>query len=298
MSFLSLVRREMQGSLTRLLALSAVGGVSTALILVSINAGAQAADNGQSSIWTAGLFIISLLLFIQVQQYVLITTTAEIGAIIHKLRVRMMNYARRAELLPLEKIGRAHITAVITMETTTLTQASNVLAFAIQNALMIVLVIAYVAYLSIFSFALSVFIVGIGAALFHARTRQLATEMSKATIWESRLFDRLADVLDGFKEVRLHRARSNELFDDIVEVSRSASNLKIRTQSETYRRMIFLQSSLYTLLGAVAFIVPAFSETGSGTITKSITALAFIVGACFGFRAIGSDHCCGQHGSG
>ena len=169
----------MQGSLTRLLTLSAVGGVSTALILASINAGAQAADNGQSSIRTAGLFIISLLLFIQVQQYVLITTTAEIGAIIHKLRVRMMNYARRAELLPLEKIGRAHITAVITMETTTLTQASNVLAFVIQNALMIVLVIAYVAYLSIFSFALSVFIVGIGAALFHARTRQLATEMRK-----------------------------------------------------------------------------------------------------------------------
>ena len=77
--------------------------------------------------------------------------------------------------------------------------------------------------------------------------------------------------------------RSNELFDDIVEVSRSAANLKIRSQSETYRRMIFLQSSLYTLLGAVAFIVPAFGETGSGAITKSITALVFIVGACFGF---------------
>ena len=102
-------------------------------------------------------------------------------------------------------------------------------------------------------------------------------------MWENRLFDRLSDVLDGFKEVRLNRPRSDELFEHVVEVSRAAANLKIRTQSETYRRMIFLQTSLYTLLGAVAFVVPVFSDAmGGGTVTKAITALVFIVGACFG----------------
>ena len=273
----------MQGSLTRLMIVSVVGGLSTTLILAAINAGGQAADNGQVSFWAAGIFVISLLLFIQAQHYILITTTAEIGAIIHKLRVRMMDYVRRAELLPLEKIGRAQIVAAITMETTTLTQASNTLAFALQGALLIVLVACYVAYLSFFAFALSVVIVGIGAAMFHAKARHLAAEMREAAEWENRLFDRLSDVLDGFKEVRLNRARSDELFDHSVEVSRAAANLKIRTQSETYRRMVFLQSSLYTLLGAVAFVVPAFSvSTGGGTITKAVTALVFIVGACSG----------------
>ena len=100
---------------------------------------------------------------------------------------------------------------------------------------------------------------------------------------ENRLYERLNDVLDGFKEVRLNRARSDDLFEHTVEVSRAAANLKIRTQSETFRRMVFLQSSLYTLLGTVAFVVPAFSELiGAGTITKAVTALVFIVGTCFG----------------
>ena len=283
MSFFGLVRREMQGSLTRLVVVSTVGGASTTMILAAINAGSQAADNGRVSLWSAGIFVIALLLFVQAQHYILITTTAEIGAIIHKLRVRLMDYVRRSELLPLERIGRAQIVAAITMETSTLTQASNVLAFAIQGALMIVLVAAYVAYLSFFAFALSVIIVGIGAGMFHAKSRQLAAEMREAATWENRLFDRLSDVLDGFKEVRLNRARSDELFDHSVDVSRAAANLKIRTQSETYRRMIFLQSSLYTLLGAVAFVVPAFSTaTGDGSITKAVTALVFIVGACSG----------------
>jgi putative ATP-binding cassette transporter len=282
MSFFRLVRREMQGSLARLAIVSSLGGVSTTLILASINSGAQAADSGEINLWSAGLFIIALLLFIQTQHYILITTAAEIGAIIHKVRVRMMNDVRRAELLPLEAIGRARIVAAITMETTTLTQASNTLAFAVQGGLLITLVTAYVAYLSFFAFVLCVIILGIGAALFHAKTRQLAIELREASIWENRLFDRLSDILDGFKEVRLNRARSDDLFDHIVEVSRSAANLKIRTQSETFRRMIFLQGSLYTLLGAVAFVVPTFSTTGGGTITKAVTALVFIVGACSG----------------
>lgn len=273
----------MQGSLGRLVFVSAMGGLSTTSILAAINTGAQAADKGAVNLWGGAFFVVALMLFVQTQHYILITTTAEIGAIIHKMRVRLMDYVRRSELLPLEMIGRAEIVAAITMETATLTQASNTLAFAAQGGLLIILVTAYVAYLSFLAFALSIVIVGIGAALFHSKTRQHAIEMREASNWENKLYDRLSDVLDGFKEVRLNRARSDALFEHAVEVSRAAANLKIRTQSETYRRMVFLQGSLYTLLGAVAFVVPMFSGVmESGSVTKSITALVFIVGACFG----------------
>ena len=130
MSFFQLVRREMQGSLQRLVIMSGLGGISTAAILAAINAGAQAADSGNVSLWSAALFVVALLLFIKTQNYILITTTAEIEAIIHKLRVRLMDQVRRSELLPLEAIGRAEIVAAITKETGVLTQASNMLAFA------------------------------------------------------------------------------------------------------------------------------------------------------------------------
>ncbi len=283
MTFLELVRREMQGSLGRLAFVSAMGGVSTTAIIGAINAGAGAADKGEISLWAAGFFVIALLLFIQTQHYILITTTAEIGAIIHKLRVRLMDYIRRAELLPLETIGRGEIVSAITGDTAILTQASNMLAFAVQGTLLITLVTLYVAYLSFTAFVLSVVIVGLGAAIFHSKTKQHAAEMREAAGWENRLYDRLSDVLDGFKEVRLNRARSDALYDHSVDVSRTAANIKIRTQSETYRRMVLLQTSLYILLGSVAFVVPLFSSAMSaGSITKAVTALVFIVGACSG----------------
>ena len=117
MSFLQLVRREMEGSLGRLVFVSAMGGLSTTAIIGAINAGAGAADKGEISLWAAGFFVIALLLFIQTQHFILITTTAEIGGIIHKLRVRLLDYVRRSELLPLESIGRAEIVSAITGDT-------------------------------------------------------------------------------------------------------------------------------------------------------------------------------------
>ena len=273
----------MQGSLGRMAVVSSLGGISTASILAAINSGAQAADGGKVSLWTAALFVVAVLLFIKVQHYILITTTAEIESIIHRLRLRLMDHIRRSELLPLESIGRAEIVGVITKETATLTQASNTLAFVAQGAVLVSFVVIYVAYLSLLAFVLIVGIVGSAALVLQARSRQLAMETREASIWENRLFDRLLDLLDGFKEVRLNSSRSDDLFDDITEVSRTAANIKIRAQSETYKRMVFLQSSLYTLLGAIVFAVPVLSDSLAGaSITKIVTAMVFIVGTCFG----------------
>ena len=282
MTFFELIHREMEGSLPRLVFMSGLGGISNAAILAAVNAGAQAAGEGSVSLWAAGLFVISLLLFVKTQHYILIASTVEIEAIIHKIRLRLMDQVRRSELLPLDAIGRSEIVAAITKETNTLTQASQMLAFAGQGAVLVIFVAMYLAYLSFLAFVLSAIILGVVAVLFHAKSGQLTAGTRDASEWENRLFDRLMDLLDGFKEVRLNRARSDDLYGNIVEVSGTAANIKIRTQSETFKRLVFTQSSVYLLLGAIVFIVPTLSDTTGTAITKSTTALMFVVGVCFG----------------
>jgi cyclic peptide transporter len=282
MSFYQLVRREMQGSLPRLCVMSGLGGISNAAILAAVNAGAQAAGSGKVSIQSAVLFVVSLFIFVKAQHYVLISTTAEIEAIIHKLRLRLMDQVRRSELAALERIGRAEIVSAITKETATLTQASTMFAFAAQGIVLLVFVAIYVAYLSLLAFVLSISIVGAAAAMFLAKSRELAAARRDAMEWENRLFDRLTDLLDGFKEVRLNKARSDALMDDIVEVSRTAANIKIRSETETFKRLVFSQSSMYVLLGAIVFVVPTFSTTVGESIMKTTTALLFVIAACWG----------------
>jgi len=279
MSFLQLVRHEMHGSLPKLLVMSGLGGISTAAILAAINSGLQSG----SSLWAATLFLIALFLFIKTQYFVTITTTAEIESIIHKIRVRLMDQIRHSELLSIEGIGRARIVASITSDTAVLTQASNMLAFTVQGAVLIVFVAIYVAFLSVAAIVTTIVIVSVAATIFHHKNRRLVEEKQRAAAWERRLFDRLTDFLDGFKEVRLNRTRSADLFDDAVDVSRTAANIKIKTQAETFKMIVTSQISMYVLLGAVVFVAPQFSDSlGGAALTKTTTALMFIVGACFG----------------
>jgi putative ATP-binding cassette transporter len=284
MSFFQLVRREMHGSLPKLVFMSGVGGISNACILAAINAGMQNAGNGQKpGLWAAALFLISLFLFMKSQQFVTITATAEIEAIIHKLRVRLMDMIRRSELLELEKIGRSRIVAAVTGDTAVLTQASNMLCFTVQGAVLIFFVGLYVAYLSLAAFFLTVVIVTGAGMIFHYKNKRLSAQKGESAAWERRLFDRLIDFLDGFKEVRLNSARSADLYDDAVDVSKTAANIKIRTQAETFKMIVTSQISMYVLLGAVIFIAPNLSDSlGGSSIAKTTTALLFVVGACFG----------------
>jgi cyclic peptide transporter len=284
MSFLQLVRREMRGSLRKLVFMSSIGGMTSVAILAAINAGAQAADESHKpSLWAVTLFVISLFLFVKTQTYVTTTVTAEIEAIIHRLRVRLMDDVRRSELLAVERIGRSRIFSAITSDAAVLTQASNTLCYSMQGVVMVFFVAIYVAYLSFVAFVLSVVILVAAGTMFHFRGRRLMAERAKAAAQERRLFDRLADFLDGFKEVRLNSARSADLFDDAVAVSRAAANIKIGAQVDTFRQIVSTQSYIYILLGAVVFAAPLFSESLAGaSIMKTTTALLFVVGASIG----------------
>src|ERR1700679_3831767 len=163
MSFIQLVRREMHGSMPKLIFMSGLGGVSNASILAAINTGVQDSSAGQKpGLWAASLFLVALFLFMKTQEFVTITATAEIEAIIHKLRLRLMDMIRRSELLELEKIGRSRIVAAVTSDTAVLTQASNMLCFTIQGAVLVFFVGLYVAYLSIAAFLLT-FVIVVGA---------------------------------------------------------------------------------------------------------------------------------------
>jgi putative ATP-binding cassette transporter len=279
MSFLLLVRREMHGSLPKLLFMSALGGISTAAILAGINAGMQ----GDSGLFAPVLFLVSLFLFIKTQLYVTITTTAEIESIIHKVRLRLMDQVRRSELLEIESIGRARIVAAITSDTAVLTQASNLLAVTMQGAVLIFFIAIYVAFLSLGAIIITIIVVVVAGTIFHVKNKRLTAAKQEAAAWERRLFDRLIDFLDGIKEIRLNTARSADLFDDAVKVSRTAANIKIKSQAETFKQIVMTQVSMYVLLAAVVFVAPQFSSTLSGaSLAKTTTALMFVVGACFG----------------
>jgi putative ATP-binding cassette transporter len=279
MQLLQLAAREVKISVPRLCVFATLAGVSNALIIAMINTGATTAARGEVDRWAAMVFILSLLLYVWSQRFLFSTTSKEVEAAIHRLRLRLMDDVRHSELASLEAIGRADIYANITKQTATLTQAAVVITVAVQSSVLIFFTAIYVAYLSLVAFAMSAIVIGLAAGMFLARSQKIRQDTLEGLRWENRLFERLTDLLSGFKEVRLNKYRSDDLFDDLSAVSSTAADLKIRNQIDASRQFIFSQSAFYVMLGAVVFAVPSFSPTFGDSIMKISTALLFIIGS-------------------
>ncbi|MGJ4928870.1 cyclic peptide export ABC transporter [Bradyrhizobium sp. HKCCYLRH3095] len=282
MMFLNLLRQEMGGSFYQLLIMAGLAGLSNAAVLATVNAAAQASKNGKPGAALGVLFVASLLLFMVAGRYLLLGAVGQIEALIHRLRLRLIGYVRQSELLKLEEIGRPQIYAAIVEQTDALRQATSSLAFATQGAILIVFVALYIAWMSLTAFALSAAVIGLASAVYFIRSRDLAGRLKAAAESNDRLFQRVTDLLDGFKEVRLNSSRSTDLYDDFVEVSRTAANLRIRTQAETFKRLLLSQTFMYVLLGVIVFVVPALSTVSEGALSKTTMAVLFVIGACFG----------------
>jgi putative ATP-binding cassette transporter len=278
MNLLRLLQSESRTPPRRLLWIATLCGLSNALILAVINLAASSTLTHAENFRALVLFVLVLALYIITQRHILITSTLEIERILDKIRVRIADKVRHAELLPLEKIGRATIYASVSKETLTISQAAAIIVIACQSAILVAFTLLYLAWLSRPAFLICIALTLVALSIHFTRARQLGQDLYEAMQRENRFVDALNDLLDGFKEVKMNRARSAEVFAEAQAISASVKEIKAKTQVQFSDHFIFSQISFYILIGAVVFLLPRISATSPAMLTKATAAILFIVG--------------------
>lgn len=256
MKLLDLIRRDSDANLLWLGVLASVSGIANALLLVIINMAAQDASDQAASFRDLALFLVSIALYALTQRQVMVSSTREVESMIHRIRDRLMEKIRRADLLPLERVGRSSIYASLNKDTQTLSQTAQSLVVGVQSAILTVFTLLYIAWLSRIAFLVSLGIVVLAIALYLRKLKRLNAELQEAAAEENRLFDLLTDLLEGFKEVRMNTRRSDEIYSDLSAMSLHASEKKQESQSGIARNFIFSQLMFYLLVASMVFLVP------------------------------------------
>jgi len=282
LNLLHLLRSESDISIPRMSVLAGVAALSNMLILVIINIAITDASNSEDSVWEAALFIIVISIYCIAQRHVTVTAIREIEMVLQKIRVRIADKIRRCDLQPIEEIGRATIYSSVQQQTSTISQCALILVLGVQFALLTVFTGLYIAWLSIPAILLTASST-IGVILFFLyRGRLLKINLLETLRLENVLFDSLTNFLDGFKEVKLNSDRSDDLFSRFQEISSTATALKVETQSSISAQFIISQVAFYSMVALVVFILPQFSSGFSESITKTATAILFLIGPISG----------------
>ena len=223
----------------QLLGLAAISGFASAAILAIINMAIQKTD-GQGVQVTEGvdvswrsviLFVLAIGLYIASQQRLMVDACQKVEVILDKLRKRLVEAARSAELLEIENIGRTSIYAALSREAQVISQSTPMLIIAVQSTILVICSMLYMAYLSTTAFVLATSFT-VTAAIFHlSRSKEVAAQLHETAMRENQLISGFSDILEGFREIKLNTRKSNDISANVSRVSALVSALRVKTQS-------------------------------------------------------------------
>jgi len=277
MTFLRLLLKESTVSPWFLLAIASFSGLSNTLLLTVINMATQRSSQ-ESGFFYIVLFLVVLGFYLLSQRYFLTTTIKEVDTILHKIRLRVVNKIKDAELLSLEQVGRAQIYAALTKDMQTISNASIGVVMLAQSALLIAFTLGYIGWLSLVALALFIVFLTSSAVFYLVKMREFSQDIHQAMLLENELFDALTHLLDGFKEVKMSESRSAALLEHISAISASVKDVKAEALTQISVFGIFGSSAFYLLAAVVVFLLPQLGAYYSTISTQLSTAVLFLAG--------------------
>jgi putative pyoverdin transport system ATP-binding/permease protein len=297
MAFLRLLWNESRTDCIRLIAVDLFSGLVSAalaaIIIFSAGAAASAAriDKAQSYLaylytdhvaqtsFYLVLFVVAIVAFLLSRRFVMIHTGELAERIVAKTRIRIIDKIRQSNLLLYERVGKSHIYSALQESTITLSTSAGQIATGFSSAIMLFFTISYVGYLSVPAFVLTLIAISAGILLYIRGSKALSQESQKFTAKEREFLRCLDHLLDGFKEVKMHEPRSQDLYKNhLVRVVAEAEEVKNRTTRHFVQIGLFGQTFFYVLLATVIFILPSYDPKEAANIVTIAALVLFIMG--------------------
>ena len=267
------------GALNRkLVLLTAASGTANALILAVINSSVESMGKLGPDWRHFLLFALSLALFVYSLRYVLYESSRIAEEAIRSVRVRLADKIRRCDLFALESIGEADIHARISRETAAIAQAARPLFSAAQSSLMVLFTMLYVAAVSPVAALLCMAMIAGGVGVYLKDRLSFEQGLQEASQREDDLFTSLTGILKGFKELRINRLKSDDLFEEFGGTATRVRDVRTRVMMQFSNNVVFVEAFFQALVGAIVFILPVLSPSFSGSIVKIVAAVLFLIG--------------------
>ena len=280
MKLLNFINRESNGiAKKQIIIISILSGISNSSLIAIINHAVEAGftNNGLQ----ARLFLIYLLvfsLFFYTQKFVLTQTMLATEEALRSVRVRIADKLHHTEFSFIEQSNRNDWYIRLTQDSSLISQSIIRLISAGQSVILVIACVIYILWISPLSFLLTVVSIGATAIVYAYHRKKTLQQLMLAQQKEKTFFDTLNHLLDGFKELKLNRAKQKDLFSDIRKTSLEAEQIKVAVGNLEVTDWLTVRLGFYTLLPLLVFVIPAMHGEPNEQIYKITAAILFITG--------------------
>ncbi len=279
MSVLELLRQESGPELRVLLVVANIAAISYAFMLAIISEAAHAPqDVGFRAVL---MFLLLVLMFVVCTRHLNHRVAILVESALHRIKTRVARTLVETDLEALERVRAGEICDRITENMTLISDRARVFATILQSGLIAVALAVYIAYLSITAIVIVSFIVAIGLALFFTMRREFLFAVRKTSRLRVEFFERLADLLRGFKQLKFSRRASRELHADLIETSEAVRETSVRSSSILADNVMLSSAIVFAMFAGVAFVLGAYDDVDRVTLTSLVLATIFLRGPVF-----------------
>ena len=281
MNLIKFFKVESEISVTSLAFMAMTSAIAEAFVLGIIIAVANTASSDPLNFRYLMMYGIAFCIAMIGKRYTLVQASTVTENMIRKIRGRIAEKIRACELIYLENMGIADLYTQITQNTNLISLLALLLISGVQSCVMVFFCLIYIGILSKLAFILTGIAIIVIAAMYFYHEKIFSEDYQKAMTIEGKFCNMLNDTLNGFKELKMNRARNKEHLDFLVEVISESEQININTQVSFVTKTLFTQISFYLLLAAVGFLMPRLGEAYSELIIRITAAILFIMGPIF-----------------
>lgn len=276
---LKFLYRETAGSKLRVVGMSVVSGLSRGALLAIFNAGAAAAAAANNNIAPLiGAFIVALAIYLASTFDSVRSAQVAVQTMIERLRLRLCTKLLHTQLRFLERQGTGELYTQLSHDLNQLAGATTTFLGVFQAFILVGFALAYLAWLSPLALLAAVVVIAVGTGAAYVQDRKARKHLQKARRLQKQFFDGINDLLQGFKELKLSRARQAGLMEHLDETATSYRDLTIKTETLFLGSFLSSQAFTFLMIAVLVFGMPILAPEHGVMVFQFLATVLFLVG--------------------
>ena len=285
MNLLRLLNASGEKPLRRLMCYAAASALGTTVVLAVITYTAKTIHDAKEAfvdLRLAMIFIASTLIYFTAESAMIARLAADLEKAINRVRMALIQHLRHADLWKLEHLGRSRLFESITQNCKAISANSQYISQALRAVILVLMILVYIATISMVTFLILSGMITAASLFYYRLGKDLEQARNAMGNHETRLFDYVSDLFDGFKEQRLCSVRSQAISQGFAAQSLETAKAFSRVHKHTWQQFVFGETTFNVMLGVVLFIVPLYAPTVSSNLVKISAAILFLASPIFG----------------
>lgn len=276
MKLLSFMEKQSSESYMTIFVMCLVAGMAECLMLALVNTGADSIYNDKEIIQELVLCSIALLIFIYSLRYASSRTVVIIENSLSSTRARLCEKLRSIDMEWLEKNDTHKLYTRLTKDTAVISQATPMLVFSSMSFVVLIFATLYLVFISVVSFLIALVVTTGFFLMYGPQSEKVRKDLERGKEQDVKYFQVLESFLEGFKELKINRVKSDDFNDHFVAMSNSTLDLKLKIGDGEAKSWALGRMFTYVLLIILVFVVPLFIQSNSSDVHNVTTTMLFL----------------------